>query len=272
MTTDYVSTRNSEQQKRKMIKQIIAESILLESRLTKAQEKYPSLTDFNWIGWDDLEEKDPSGNNKYLMWMAKQTDRLIKEIENGETEFAAGTSQHRKEDYYAHKIDLMYDLVDTFHDNIQKMENKDINSYETVEDLKKGVTDSLGAKEKTRREKEKKVEDSVVVYEDDRFFAVRPMTEEASCYFGRNTTWCIAATIARNYFNDYTEDDRIAFTIIRDNTKRTRHPLHHVALMVDENGAFEAQNAPNEEIGLDNLKLHLGADVYNEIVARSERL
>lgn len=55
--------------------------------------------------------------------------------------------------------------------------------------------------------KAERVRDDVdVVFEDDTWVIYIPKTEEASCHYGTNTSWCTAARGGNNYFNYYTKD------------------------------------------------------------------
>ena len=54
--------------------------------------------------------------------------------------------------------------------------------------------------------KAERVRDDVDVgYEDDTWVIYIPKTEEASCHYGTNTSWCTAARGNRNYFTYYTD-------------------------------------------------------------------
>ena len=65
----------------------------------------------------------------------------------------------------------------------------DINSYKNLTELYQALNDYAN---RPRREA-RKVEGGNVVYVDDRFFVVNPLTQEASCYYGKGTKWCTAA-------------------------------------------------------------------------------
>ena len=56
--------------------------------------------------------------------------------------------------------------------------------------------------------KAERVRDDVdVVFEDDTWVIYIPKTEEASCHYGVNTSWCTAARGGNNYYNYYTKKD-----------------------------------------------------------------
>jgi len=56
--------------------------------------------------------------------------------------------------------------------------------------------------------KAERVRDDVdVVYEDETWVVYIPKTEEASCHYGTNTSWCTAARGGNNYYDYYTKKD-----------------------------------------------------------------
>jgi hypothetical protein len=100
----------------------------------------------------------------------------------------------------------------------------DLNQYKNV-----GQLFSALAEYKNRQRREvKKVEGGNVVYEDDRFFVVNPLTHESSCYYGRGTKWCSAAE-SDTHFKRYNEDGKLFY--ILDKTLPTNDPFYKVALL-----------------------------------------
>ena len=168
------------------------EEILAEGRKDNVKKKYPELAERGLI--DELSLEDPSGNNAYLGWMAKQIAKFFK-IE---------ASYASREQFIAHTLNA----TKSFHSNKQRMKQKDLNQYKTVADLNQAL-DSLGltSKDKRRqqraREKEVLANMSNIVFENDDIFAVRPLNKEASCIIGQRTKWCISATKSKNYWYDY---------------------------------------------------------------------
>ncbi|WP_158648463.1 hypothetical protein [Candidatus Symbiothrix dinenymphae] len=51
------------------------------------------------------------------------------------------------------------------------------------------------------------------MYEDDTFVVVHPLTEAASCLYGRGTRWCTAATESCNLFNHYNSQGNLCIII-----------------------------------------------------------
>jgi len=193
------------------VDRMIFNRVLLEGRLEDVKKKYgdklPGGTDFI----DRLAKYDPSGNNKYLAHMVKLLLKL------GETE------KFDKEYQWRSGIYAVGDKVEKFH-ALNKFiptekGGRDIHSYKTVEDLSQAVKNAE-AKKKSKDEaalfKEKVRGDADRIYQDKTTLVVRPGSEEASCYYGQGTKWCISATEARNYWDQYTNEQGAVFFFILD--------------------------------------------------------
>lgn len=153
-------------------------------RIRKLKEKYPKFSD----AIDLFVQRDPSGKHKYLEWSLRQAIKgePVKEIVS---------------------------LVETFHNNIQRMKNKDIFSYKTLGEIRGAVEKDLS--KKTRSEdKAKAYEEADVIYSDDRLLVVHPNSTRASQFFGKGTKWCTSATKSENYFYDYSSDNIFIFYLI----------------------------------------------------------
>ena len=55
----------------------------------------------------------------------------------------------------------------------------------------------------TKRRKLIKEDGAEKIYEDDRWFVVRPFTQEAAILYGKDTKWCSTITTSYNPFYDY---------------------------------------------------------------------
>jgi len=159
-------------------------------------------------------QNDPSGNNKYLMWMIK---RYIDPEERG-------TSPND-----------ISSLVQRFHKNVERLNvafimnmdifdpssristsPKNIDSYDDLSQLER-VMDEMDAIQ-TKKEKEKEAKSGVdKLYEDDRWLLVKPNTHEGSCYYGSSTKWCTASKDYPRHFKDYSKAGLLFYII--DKTK-----------------------------------------------------
>ena len=75
--------------------------------------------------------------------------------------------------------------------------------YEWEHSVFKAEQDFNERQEMKKREAGAK-ESTDYITDDDDYMMVRPKSEDASCYYGRGTKWCISAIKSKNYFADYT--------------------------------------------------------------------
>ena len=170
--------------------QILESTILSEGRLEDAIKKYGEDKE-NLI--TALSQADPSGNNKYLDWMAK-------------------TALGQNQDDDIPTVDYILRVVNDFHKQLARIKNKDINSYKKIVDLKAVVDEAKKAEEEKKIAKQAKK-----VYEDDTAIIYAPFTVQASCKYGAGSKWCIAGTGnadgLNNYFDDYSRHSNFYFLI-----------------------------------------------------------
>jgi len=191
--------------------------ILLENRIDDFKTKY--RTKFNQEQIDRIIQNVPQ---KYLMWVGKIFDSI-----NFNSNFNDLVIKLREFDKISSNLPLT-----------------DINSYNNLEQLAKALFDYANRP----RRQVKKVEGGNVVYEDDRFFVVNPLTHQASCYYGKGTKWCTAAD-SDYQFKQYNDDAKLFY--ILDKTKPTDDPNYKVALLRKFNGEktfYDAQDVTIKNI------------------------
>jgi len=182
------------------LSRILDSNILLEGRKEDAIKKYgEEHTDLVNL----LSNVDPSGNNKYLNWMVKMSLGL------GAGDFIPTA------DNVARQISI-------FRRNLQRIKNKDINSYKDFQDFMDVIAEALVAEEDVRVSKE-----ADKVYENKDVVIMAPFTVEASCKYGSSTKWCIAGTSGSNnsnpHFDDYSKHSNFYF-FIRKNVSKNEDP------------------------------------------------
>jgi hypothetical protein len=128
---------------------------------------------------DYFVEGDPSGNNKYLQWMMKQ------HAKNGQD------------------MGVVLSVATRFHQNVQRLQKKDINQYKTVDELVDAVV-KIG-KSKGEQEREIKREGADTIYEDENVVVIKPLNHKASCKYGSGTQWCVTMKSTDAYWNNYTK-------------------------------------------------------------------
>jgi len=86
-------------------------------------------------------------------------------------------------------------------DNIRKnLDKKDINQYNSIQEF----VDTIEKYGSTSSEKRSELKSGTEkIYEDDKVLVVKPLTKEASCYYGSGTRWCTAAKEFDNRFDSY---------------------------------------------------------------------
>ena len=117
----------------------------------------------------------------------------------------------------------------------------DINSYRNVTELFNALQEYVSRPRRQYR----KVDGGNVVYEDDRFFVVNPLTHQASCYYGKGTKWCTAADSSYQ-FNQYNNDGKLFY--ILDKSKQTNDPFYKVALLKKFDGDMTYYDSKDETI------------------------
>ena len=158
---------------------------------------------------DYLVDKDPSGNNKYLMWMVK---RMVDDNEE---------THHNTEG-------ALIELVTDFHELLPKISNalavkvfgadsdisispKSIDSYDNTQTLYK-IVDAAREHESRKQVEVQAKSGADKIYDDERWMVIRPATKEASCYYGAGTKWCTAMK-NENHFDKYTSTGRLYYLI-----------------------------------------------------------
>jgi hypothetical protein len=167
-----------------------------------------------------LAGNDPSGTNKYLPFMIKQTAEWVEWIHN-----------ELKNETFKQMFEVIKDFEDLSNRNL--LENKDIYSYESNADIIEAVK---LAKEKVTRSEVKKNE-TEVLYEDDRWLVIFPLTTRSSNMYGKATKWCVASDDQnfKKYFKQYTENGVLVYLIDKSVSDREarNNKLSKVAFHMD---------------------------------------
>lgn len=194
-------------------------NVLFEGRLEDVKAKYDDKMS-NII--DNLSQGDPSGNNKYLDWMAKvykdypQTNEILKVVSSYHENLQRLTSQ-----ISTPIVDANKNLFHGRSESRVKNNPKDIAGFPSFESLKLIVT----ALEETKKERP----DRDSIYQDDRWTVIVPKTHEAACKYGVHSNWCVS-TSNSNYFRQYTKErDSLLFFILwrnkRDDNDKTEYKV-----------------------------------------------
>jgi hypothetical protein len=171
----------------------------------------------------------------------------------------------------------MFEVIKDFEDLSQRnlLDNKDIYSYESNQDIIEAVKT---AKEKITRSEVKKKE-TEVLYEDDRWLVVFPLSTRSSNLYGKATKWCVASEDHNygKYFKQYTENGVLVYVIdksIKEGEARN-NIFSKVAFHNDRNKSdgITIWDVVDAQMNVSNaMKVYgmLGSDIMNIINDRLE--
>ena len=106
------------------------------------------------------------------------------------------------------------------------VDRRDVNRYRGYQDLYDVVKEFGETKSKNdleREELQRLKKDITTIYSGPAGHVYIPHTQEASCYLGRGTRWCTAATKSTNYFNSYNKSGKLIIFILPDGSKYQYH-------------------------------------------------
>ena len=173
------------------LSQLLESNLILEGRkedtIRKYGEEHTELINL-------LSDADPSGNNKYLSWMVGASLGNLEDSNNIPT------------------ADTVARKVKDFHNQLSRIEKKDINSYKNFAEFNLVVDEALAKAKEKRISKE-----AAKVFEDDDIVVYAPFTMQASCKYGAGSKWCIAATndvgSGNSHFDNYSKHSNFYFLI-----------------------------------------------------------
>jgi hypothetical protein len=138
------------------------------------------------------------------------------------------------------------EVLSAFEKNKKRLDIKDINQFKRLPDLltymdnNKLKTISKGSVKRSEKEYAEKTTE--ILYDGKEGKILWPRSKTASCYYGKDTHWCVSASTSTNQFNDYAykQDMNIVFVFPKDGTKW--------ALVFDEDEITEAFDQADDEI------------------------
>jgi hypothetical protein len=157
-----------------------------------------------------LNKADPTGS-KNMVFLTKM--------------YAAG--QFRLED-----VSRINSELKLFQQVKSKLENKDISSYKSLNDLYDALEPFQSAPEEdmlSGKQIAKKIKsDAETLISTPNFKVIIPKTEEAACFYGKGTKWCTAGD-SDNQFNHYNNDGPLYVIIAKDpkTGKDRKFQLHY---------------------------------------------
>jgi hypothetical protein len=212
---------------------------------------------------DVLASMDPTKTNKYLPFMIKCTADWVEWINN----------ELKNETFKE-----MFEVIKDFEDLVQRnlIENKDIYSYESNQDIIEAVK---AAKEKITRSEVKKKE-TEVLYEDERWLVVFPLSTRSSNLYGKGTKWCVSSEDNNygKYFKQYTENGVLVF-VIDKTVKESEYRSNDIAKVAfhndrKKNDGITMWDVKDIQMGVGNaMKVYnmLGSQIMDIINERLEK-
>lgn len=172
---------------------------------------------------DYVSRIDPSKTNKLTPFLLKIISNKIKDSYH--TRKGLGNISNNKID--GHIIEMLLDIIGEgrrgletlveFNEHLEnnRIENTDINQYETWEDLliQKGIADVKLIDKQLSKQVER-------IYEDSTWLVIKPLSFKASLAYGSSTKWCTAMKNEPNYFYRYASEGILLYVINKINGKK----------------------------------------------------
>lgn len=180
--------------------------------------------------------KDPSGNNKYLLWMAKQINEKQCTI----------TKLNR--------------LIEKFHQNKSRLVNKDLNGY-TIGELESALSELVVSKRQQKREIKNEAR---IVYQNKNILVVRPKSAKAIALYGKGTQWCITN---KNVYRNYLTRKNVFYVII---TKSDDVNKYKKFCLVKNLGRSTNSIYNETDLHIGSLKTRGGKYFFNKTLVKSQ--
>lgn len=212
---------------------------------------------------DVLASMDPSKTNKYLPFMIKCTSEWVEWINN----------ELKNETFKE-----MFEVINDFHDLSERnlLTNKDIYSYKDNQAIIEAVKE---AKEKVTISEVKKNE-TEVLYEDERWLVLYPLSVRSSNLYGKGTKWCVSSEDNNygKYYKQYTENGCLVF-VIDKTIKETEYRSNNFAKVAFHNDRNKSDGVTlwdikDVQMGVTNaMKVYsmLGEEIISIINERLEK-
>ena len=224
---DYLKENINSTELKKIIKYILYESKLYESKQTQINKYGKDLV-------NKLLPLDPSKTYKYIEAICSYYNEGIDETTIKD---------------YINKFDTLQ--------NKNVIKNKDINSYKTFNQLK-NIVDNSSFKTKSSTKKEVYGKPYKIIKNNKGTWLVyKPQTEEESCLLGKNTRWCTQQK-NNNKFNEYYVERDLDFYYIINNKTQDKYQV----VVMKNNEIEEIRDSADELITTDKFKKLTGIDPH----------
>lgn len=165
--------------------------------------------------------------------------KMVKTLPNG-TKFLEFVGKTLPTAFNEEQLDKVKELLRKFVSVGPNLTITDINQYDGLQELES----ELKKHENKIRREVQAVEGAKVVYQDDKYTIVNPLTYNASCYYGAGTKWCTSSEKTQSHFNAYNVEGKLFYII--DKTLPTSNPFYKVALLQKYDGEQIFYDAPDK--------------------------
>jgi hypothetical protein len=204
--------------------------------IKKIKENYNDLT-INLV--DIINILDPSFNNKYTEFLTKEFVRTVENnVDDGLTikSFVSNLTSRKMRDYldkkqinkrlyfYERLLDLVkytynndvFDILNEFNNHLENeripKDKRDINQYDSLDSV---IKQNNIAELKQFSNKESK--NILIVYEDDDYLFLKPLSFNASLKYGSKTKWCTASKNNPDHFYRYSKNGVLIYIMDKKN-------------------------------------------------------
>ena len=155
-------------------------------------------------------KKSFDNDNKYLFKESSSRERKLDEVLGNNTFDSWMTKRLIGHLYGWDEMNLFVEFCDYMERGLTN--EKDVSKYDSWEMV---ATEVYQAKNRDLFKKAKK--QVKVVYEDDQYFCIKPLTYEASVSYGYQTKWCTASVHDQSYFYNHSRDGVLVYVIDKIN-------------------------------------------------------
>lgn len=237
-------------------------NILLEGKkeiIEKTKKKHS--TDGEFI--DRMFAIDPTSQGKYAEWIGKYLDSSLKfkdysKIEDMITKIIIPFEKN----YKRIDDDIVNQFIEKLIESGVKLVGKELSDVEKIKKIPRDINSysipfyiiamlQVLDENKTRVEKERLAKKDVdKVFEDANYLVVRPLSYDASCYYGKETRWCTSSKESDSHYKRYSRDGVLYYFIDK------RYPRDKVALYLEKDGKKLNKlvyNSADTEMGINFL-------------------
>lgn len=242
------------------------------------KEQHP-WTNINYI--DFLSLLDPSKTNKLLPFMVNEFKRSIEdrdELHRDDFKYMVReiTEQLRIDETVLygknlHTLNIIHNTIDIFgrdkvntlhefHEHLEnnRIEKKDITQYKSFDEIREQV------KIASFKQAQKELRGSThVVYEDENYLMIKPLTFLASTKYGASTKWCTTMENNKHYFYNYSSNGILIYIFNKINNVKV---ATHIRLREKDSYGNPIKFYNEQDVETDSYVLGLSKNVMEKLM------